>query len=319
MTTVAHPPNLLSAESFLAERKEYEEFVASVGDDAWDEISGEKRPNKRFFRQLAKRFGVDVEILKEEIEYVPCNPDVCPKLCAGTHYENRFTVKATRRENNAKMDGDGSCIDNEKWPLRTKTATKKQVKAIEEALNAYAPTEQIRALEQVSMGRVGDPRFLTPGEASALLDFLYGNSPVLEPVVPTRNSRHNVRATARTRAGNRAISDLIAGGVVSAEEFKTEESHASAASQPAKAETPRAPQKSASKPAIPHAQPTKEISPLQKKRIEKHPQVARMSETQLGQFLSNVTSGGACRIERLNSHQASQVITALDNMQEKSA
>lgn len=308
---------VMTNDAFKQEQIELDEFVKSLPTSCWDEIGGEKRPNKSFFRLVGRRYNVDVVQVCEESELVQCNPDVCPRSCGGNHYEVRYTVRATRRDNGRHMDGDGSCIDNEKWLPRAKRCYGKQLGAVQKALRRYSEDDAARLVSMITEDRTTVARHLHPLEAKALLDFIYGDCPSLEPPIPLRNTRHNVRGTARTRAVNRAISDLVTGGMLSAEESTHTDREVDNAIKDADAAPPAETTKRepAAAPRPTAERPVREISIFQKKRIENNPLYKNLTDIQRGQLISDATGGEACRLEKLTSAQASKVITALDKLQ----
>lgn len=315
--TEAPLPGVMTNEAFKQEQSDIDDFLKSLPASCWDEIGGEKRPNKSLFRLVARKYNLDVVQVKEESELVQCNPDLCPRSCNGSHYEVRYTVRATRRDTGRHMDGDGSCIDNEKWLPRTKRCYGRQLGAVIKALRRYSEDEAMRLVSMVTDERTVIPRQLHPLEAKALLEFIYGDCASLEPPIPLRNTRHNVRGTARTRAVNRAISDLVAGGIISAEESTHTDREVDNAVKDAdaapSAETTKREPAAAPPPAA--ERPVKEISIFQRKRIENNPLYKSLTDIQRGQIISDATGGDACRLEKLTSAQASKVITALDKLQ----
>jgi hypothetical protein len=157
--------------------EDYQEFTERVKDPDTNKWSSKtkKRKVKSAWRKLARVFGLTVLPVpdSESAERVDCDPECCPDDCASGHYEVRVSYAATAT-NGQSSGGDGSCIDNEKWPTRDEWDEK--------------------------VARAERERWSAPKWAG-------------------RNSRHNVRSTAHTRAYNRAVSNLIAAGEVSAEEI----------------------------------------------------------------------------------------------------
>lgn len=330
---------IFSVESLEQRKKDHDELIKRImTPDCFDEIGGEQRPNKLFFRLCADAYGVNVECLQETAEYVACNPDVCTSTCPGNHYEARFIVRATHRESGAYMDGDGSCIDNEKWPIRRKRLTKGQREFIGKLCSEKGVKDETKTqlAERVSGGRVSDLRAINPQEASELIDFMLGNIPSLDPVLAVRNTRHNVRGTARTRAVNRAISDLVAGGVVSAEEIVRGHEYTDKKkggkndpraqnNAPAKAEQPKNPstrQPAAQQPHKPAAAQRQQgstqaapaaalIQPRQKQTIEKLSKAKNISSATLRDMIRRATNGAKEAVEQLTEFEAGQFIRSL--------
>ncbi len=175
---------------------------------------------KSYWRKASNFFGVDVEIVKESEREIECDPDRCPASCKGRHYEVLIVARAYHQRTGHFQDGDGSCTDNERWGA-SRSISRKQVNAIVACgKRSEEAGEKIRqGIARLTGSQDSKLVSLTAAEGSALLDWLYGESALLQLPRPARNSRHNVRGTAVTRAKNRAISDLIGGGEVSAEEI----------------------------------------------------------------------------------------------------
>lgn len=175
---------------------------------------------KSYWRKASNFFGVDVAIVKETEREIDCDPDRCPANCKGRHYEVLIVARAYHQRTGHFQDGDGSCADNERWGA-SRSISRKQVNAIVACgKRSEEAGEKIRqGIARLTGSAESKLVSLTAAEGSALLDWLYGKSALLQLPRPARNSRHNVRGTAVTRAKNRAISDLIGGGEVSAEEI----------------------------------------------------------------------------------------------------
>jgi hypothetical protein len=183
------------------------------------------KPEKRIFlkksywRKIKDFFGLQVYMISERELSVPCDPDRCPPGCKGDHYEVQAIYRAVH-SNGSFTDGDGSSVDNEKWG-RSKPASDKQLAAIVKQFrdrNAD-PEAYDRQIESITGGRTGSYKEMSSAEASAFMDYLFGKNPLCTPPRPMRNSRHNVRSGAHTRAYNRAVSNLVGGGEVSADEL----------------------------------------------------------------------------------------------------
>lgn len=278
-----------------------------------DEKPGERFPNKRYFRRLADIYGLSSQITAERETLAPCNPDLCPPSCPGEHYEIAMTVRAISSETGRFQEGDGSCIDNEHWPIRRRLPTGKMLKASSDAMRKLDDAKAKKFCETVSGGRASAPNDLYFSEVSALLDYLFGNTPQLLAPRPTRNTRHNVRGTARTRALNRAISDLVAGGIVSAEEIlagddprpngrqqkRTQQNEKPAA-------TPAAQPSEESK--APPAEPLEKIIKAQLDTIGKIGKKKRWSDEQLADLCGQISQGRTRELQQLSYQEAGALI-----------
>lgn len=339
MTTQVIRP-IFSVETLEQRKQNHDELIERIMTaDCFDVIGGDPRPNKMFFRNLGDAYGVDTVVQSEVSEYVPCNPDVCAASCTGNHYEARFIVRATHRESGAHMDGDGSCIDNEKWPVRRKRLTKGQREFISKLCSEKKLNDETKAqlAKLVSGGRVSDLRAINPQEASELIDFMLGNIPSLDPVLSVRNTRHNVRGTARTRAVNRAISDLVAGGIVSAEEIVRGHEYGDkkkdAQTTPPARNTPPANGRQQNPPAQPTnrkppqrtpqgaegarntqgatAAQSASIQKRQKETIEKLQKAKNISNTVLRDLIRRATNSTKDAVDSLSEFEAGQLIRQL--------
>jgi len=204
------------AKKFLVDRK-HDLLIIKARDGEEDR----EFLRKGYWRKASSFFGLSVTLVGETERYIACDAERCPIDCKGEHYEVLATYRATYRTGQCS-DGDGSCIDNEKWTPVTKErkASRKQLDYLDKLVNDAQHLCELTS--KITAGATSNPFELTMSEASALIEWQKNDcqgEPVIVAQHRPRNSRHNVRGTAHTRAYNRAVSNLIGGGEVSAEEL----------------------------------------------------------------------------------------------------
>jgi hypothetical protein len=190
----------ISPEQMVAALKKYKELQTALDDAMPDQImdlDGKKFRKKGYWRALALAFNLQVQLQEEKRE------------TSGKFQDNRdnfgwVVTYSAKHPTGREMTGDGSCF------------------AIEKARRFKCPHPE------------------SPG-SKRTLHFPQNTCPDFDPdfswrTMPQDATEHNVRSHAHTRAFNRAVSNLVGFGEVSAEEVERDENtaqHVGASSTPA--------------------------------------------------------------------------------------
>lgn len=183
----------ISPEQMVAALKKYKELQTALDSAMPDQImdlDGKKFRKKGYWRAIALAFNLQVEMTSERREI------------SGRFQDNRdnfgwIVSYVAKHPTGREMTGDGSCF------------------AVEKARRFKCPHPE----------REGSRR---------TLHFPHNTCPDFDPdfqwrVLPSDATEHNVRSHAHTRAFNRAVSNLVGFGEVSAEEVERDEHGGSSA------------------------------------------------------------------------------------------
>lgn len=226
----------ISPEQMVAALKKYKELQVALDDAMPDQImdlDGKKFRKKGYWRAIALAFNLQVECVSEKREI------------SGRFQDNRdnfgwVITYVAKHPTGREMTGDGSCF------------------AVEKARRFKCPHPE------------------QPG-SKRTLHFPHNTCPDFDPdfqwrVLPGDATEHNVRSHAHTRAFNRAVSNLVGFGEVSAEEVERDEhgtAAAAATAQQAGAGRTEAAAAAAQTGAVSDLRPTKVKSVQEKSGVKK--------------------------------------------------
>lgn len=187
---------------------------AALGESAMVRIGDKLHRTKTFWNAISCAFQLELDIMREDFQRMG---DPCEHCLNSEDWGYVITVVASAPDGRRSF-GDGACFASEKVVYQTRWESYKD----DRGRSRNRKVEVLDADGQPSIDR----RLTREGR-----------------------TMHNVRSTAMTRARNRAISNLVGFGEVSAEEL-----------HPARADNAPEPQAS-SEAAKPAAQPPKEAKP----------------------------------------------------------
>ena len=173
------------SEAFAA-YKQLQDALDKAIPDSIMELDGKKFRKKNYWRGVAVAFNLTVETVEERREVAGVFKD-------GRENFGYVVSKRATAPNGRAVMSDGTCF------------------AVEKARRFKCP-------------------HLKPGSDRYTVHFPHSTCPDFDPefqwrTLPGDATEHNVRGHASTRAFNRAVSDLVGFGEVSAEEVQREESH----------------------------------------------------------------------------------------------
>lgn len=184
----------------LQKYKELQDALDKAMPDAIMDLEGRKFRKKSYWRAVATAFNLTVEMIDEAREVVSVFADGRENFGWRTTYRATATLpNGTTRS----VLGDGSCF------------------AVEKARRFRCPHPEESGRRAVDVGATGS-------YSGRSLHFPHESCPDFDPefqyrVLPPQATEHNIRSHAHTRAFNRAISNLVGFGEVSAEEVARDE------------------------------------------------------------------------------------------------